>query len=122
MGMEGALASEGPKLEGPKLSAQKVRNLLVKAGFGKALYSGYVYPRAGFWVSKLHVGRDEDQIIVEYKPAHTYRPRNRDERERDIAMEAKMLNQYHEALIAAGLQVTRVERSPGGRLAWLVVA
>jgi hypothetical protein len=37
-------------------------------------------------------------------------------------MEAKMLNHYQEALIAAGLQVTRVERSPGGRLAWLVVS
>ena len=122
MGMDETLAAESPKLEEPKLSTQRVRNLLTKAGFTKAFYSGYVYPRAGFWVSKLHVGRDEDQIIVEYKPAHTYRPQNRDERAHDRGMEAKMLNRYQEVLSASGIQVTRVERSPGGRLAWLVVA
>jgi hypothetical protein len=59
MGMDETLARDAPKLDGPQLSAQKVRSLLTKAGFEKAFYSGYVYPRAGFWVSKLHVGRDD---------------------------------------------------------------
>jgi hypothetical protein len=120
--MDESLGAEGLRPEGPKLSTQKVRSVLAKAGLTKAFYSGYVYPRAGFWVSKLHVGKDEDQVIVEYKPAHTYRPQNRDERERDLATEAQMLVSYQEVLSNAGLKVTRVERSPGGRLAWLVVA
>ena len=112
---------ESLRVEAPKVSAPRVRNLLIKAGLNKAAFTGWVYANSGFKVGKLHVAPGEDKVMVEYMTQHVYGVMSREDNLRQAANRQKLLRRYSEVLQEAGLKVTAVEYSEGGNLAYLLV-
>ena len=112
---------DGLKPEVSQVSAAKVRSLLVKAGLDKASYTGWVYANDGFKVSKRHVAKDEDKIIIEWMPRHIYGVISREDALRQGQRRQRALARYQEVLEAVGLQVQAVEYSEGGNKAYLLV-
>jgi hypothetical protein len=118
--------NEALKPESPKLDAERVREVLRGAGWPESRYNGWIRENAGWDVSLAGVGEiGYESFMVEYKPEHSYGPigptYNKDEWEKSIAVEAEILTRYQEVLEAAGLNVTRLNRTTNGRQAWLVV-
>jgi hypothetical protein len=118
---EEALGEEAPRLAGVKLSAQKVRSLLLKAGLRKAAFTGWVYANSGFKIGKLHVAKGEDKVMVEYMPQHVYGVISREDSLRQAENRQKLLLRYREVLQEAGLEVTTVNYSEGGNVSYLLV-
>lgn len=110
------------RVEAPKVSGQKVRSVLVKAGFKKAAFTGWVYSNSGFKVGKLRVAKDEDKIMVEYMPQHVYGVISREDSVKQAENRQVMLMRYLRTLKEAGLNVKAVEYTEGGNAAYLLVS
>lgn len=120
-GGEAVSLDEAMRPPSPKVNGQRVRSVLAKAGMVKASYTGWVYANDGFKVGKLHVGRGEDKVMVEWMPEHVYGVASREVLLRQGVNKQQALARYKEVLEASGLQVETVEHSKGGNLAYLLV-
>jgi hypothetical protein len=112
--------------EAPSVSVEGIKNVLQEAGLREAVSQGFVVIGAGFAVRKLDLPEGGyESVVVEYKPERSWAPvgpaHDKQVWERSIAVEAEMLTRYQEALSAAGLNVTRLNRTPNGRQAWLSI-
>ena len=112
---------EGMRPEAPKVSTQKVRSLLLKAGEAKAGYTGYVYANDGFKLQQHHGDKMGIKVMVQWMPQHTYGVASREEIFRQGQRRQMALARYRKALEAAGLPVEAVEYSEGGNVAYLLV-
>jgi hypothetical protein len=110
----------------PSVSVEAVKNILQEAGLKESVSQGFVVTEAGFSVRTLNLPETSyESVIVEYKPERSWSPvgpaHDQDVWERSIAVEGEMLTSYQKALEASGLSVTRLNRTPLGRQAWLSV-